>query len=138
MKFYTVLLPLIAALAMSPAFAEEKSMSGPDMSPADISQDAKSMKDMKGMKDMKKMHKHCMEESKKEGAVNADTQKTCTEDMKKSCMEEGNKDSTMSKDMQDMHKNCVKKMEAKEQAAAKTKKTMPKHHHRHHDTSPAQ
>lgn len=119
MKRYTLLLPLIAALAMSHAFAEEKSMSGPDMSPAEVKQDMNGMKDMKGMKDM---HEKCMGDAKAGEGMTAGM-----EEIHKKCMD----------NMKGMSKEPSKKSTTRKHQKKSTAKPAAEHDH-NHDAAPAQ
>jgi hypothetical protein len=125
MKRYTLLLPLIAALAMSHAFAEEKSMSGPDMSPAEVKQDMNGMKDMKGMmnmKGMKDMHEKCMGDAKAGEGMTAGM-----EEMHKKCMD----------NMKGMSKEPSKKSTTRKHQKKSTAKPAAEHDH-NHGAAPAQ
>ncbi|MDO9179267.1 MAG: hypothetical protein Q7U16_13260 [Agitococcus sp.] len=125
MKRYTLLLPLIAALAMSHAFAEEKSMSGPDMSPADVKHDMKDMNGMNGMKDMKgmkDMHEKCMGDAKAGEGMTANM-----EQMHKKCMD----------NMKGMSKEPSKKSTTRKHQKKSTAKPVVEHDH-NHGAAPAQ
>ncbi|PTQ88553.1 hypothetical protein [Agitococcus lubricus] len=119
MKHYTLLLPLIATLAMSNAFAVDKPMSGPDMSPADVKHDMKDMKDMNGMKDM---HEKCME-----GAKTGEGMTANMEQMHKKCMD----------NMKGMSKEPSKNSTTRKHQKKSTAKPAAEHDH-NHGAAPAQ
>lgn len=115
MKNYMLLLPVIAALALTTqANADEKPVAA---NSAEMHQDAKDMKDM---------HKSCMQSSK-----DADEKAKGMHDMHENCMEGMKKDmDSMKKDMAEMKQDMAKR----DKAGANTIKPVLKHNHNHNAT----